>query len=564
MSKLVVICHRDRRDEDDETKIRVITSRITPDNIEPKSPTIVKKDGLLTAVINPISDIVEKNGNICLGKIVGDGAKWFEVNGETPDGLYTLARSDNKFLEIVSDLAGSRTVWYFKDDRTFVAATTQRALVILLQSFNVNTKVYPWMLSSGILGVEQSWDARLKVLRPNSKLILDRNEWKLSLVSELYGETQTDVSPGDCEEKLRSSIEQTFDQLDLKEGSWVLPLSGGYDSRALLLFLLRKQKIKTITWGTQDSLRGKNNDAVIARQVAEYYGVENNFYETGLAAESIEKIFQRFICAGEGRVDHVGAYLDGFKIWKSLYEDGYDGVIRGDHLIGRWTTGSEIDAKKANGFYLLGDFENMRDAEEYGLEKQEVPQQLIKDKQETWTDYREKLYLNYRIPYVLSPLNDLKNSYVEVLSPLLSRNLASLSLSLSDECRINKTVYKKIIEEMVTAPIPFTKRPSILQSGNIYSNTDVVAFLREQMSSREISAVLPDELIADISRNMSLQENTRENGRGMKLINKVRNKIDKRYKDRLAVNYVRLAFRAYIIGRMTQTMREDSVALGKS
>ncbi len=52
-------------------------------------------------------------------------------------------------------------------------------------------------------------------------------------------------------------IKKTINSIQIDPKHWVLPLSGGYDSRALLLFLKEKYNLETITWGTEASLTKK-------------------------------------------------------------------------------------------------------------------------------------------------------------------------------------------------------------------------------------------------------------------------------------------------------------------
>jgi len=164
-------------------------------------------------------------------------------------------------------------------------------------------------------------------------VILDKNNWEISVKSNPI---QFSVDPQSLQEhqkNLKSSILKTIHSLkDLDFSAWALPLSGGYDSRALLSFLVKSgispEKIKTITWGLPHFLSEKNNDAFIAQKVAEHFGLNHQFYSTELSSESINVLVDRFLFCGEGRIDHLAGYMDRFKIWKHLYTDGIPGIIQ--------------------------------------------------------------------------------------------------------------------------------------------------------------------------------------------------------------------------------------------
>ena len=87
-----------------------------------------------------------------------------------------------------------------------------------------------------------------------------------------------------------------------------MPLSGGYDSRIILYFLKNCKGLKTITWGTKASQTIAESDSSISKKLADYFNFDNKFYELELKLNDIEKIFEKFISFGEGRIDHISGY----------------------------------------------------------------------------------------------------------------------------------------------------------------------------------------------------------------------------------------------------------------
>ena len=82
----------------------------------------------------------------------------------------------------------------------------------------------------------------------------------------------------------------------------IITLSGGVDSRALLFYLHKRRGLETITWGISDARGEDGNDALIARTVADVFGVGNRFFPVDLSSVTRETLIQRFLVAGEGRV----------------------------------------------------------------------------------------------------------------------------------------------------------------------------------------------------------------------------------------------------------------------
>ena len=106
--------------------------------------------------------------------------------------------------------------------------------------------------------------------------MLDREAWRVTLreapfeLSQAEGDAEADVA------RLRDAIAATCGSLNLDLERWVLPLSGGHDSRTLLAFLVENGlRPRCVTWTTRASLRNPLSDASIARVLARRYHVEH-------------------------------------------------------------------------------------------------------------------------------------------------------------------------------------------------------------------------------------------------------------------------------------------------
>uniref|UniRef100_UPI0024959958 hypothetical protein n=1 Tax=Ulvibacterium marinum TaxID=2419782 RepID=UPI0024959958 len=286
------------------------------------------------AIINPVSTIEVKDNSILMGHMYSKEGDWHKPLSRIPDGSFAIYRSDNELVEIVTDSVGSRAVWYYMDNDLFIASSSQRAIVLFLENFEFNEKVIPWMLSTGSLGPNFSWDRRIRRLGPDSSVILTKKAWVLDSKKVPLNYNEVKRTFREHKKVLHTSIESTFQNLNLDLKKWVLPLSGGYDSRSILFFMLKagvkSDALNTITWGLNKSQKEKGNDAYIAKKLAKKVNVNNKYYSTDISGESIEIVLKRFIEFGEGRIDHLSGYMDGFKIWKTLFEDGVQGIIRGD------------------------------------------------------------------------------------------------------------------------------------------------------------------------------------------------------------------------------------------
>lgn len=382
MSKIILICARnsDKCPFFDE-KIKRVSQRIAPDNITVNSPHIITKNRISIAILNPVESIPIKNASVCMGNLIGQDDDWWKPLAKIPDGTFALFRSDKDSVEVISDIVASRTVWYFKNDDVFIASTSQRAIVCFLQDFKPNTAVFPWVLSSGTLGPGLSWDGRIKCLSGDTRLLLDRSSWRITIKKQSSNFDPIELSDEEHERNLKKALEETFELLNLNYSKWVLPLSGGFDSRTILLMLENRQNLKCITWGLKSSVNDKNNDVYIAKLLAKHFSLDHQYFETDISNEPIEKIFDRFIMAGEGRIDHIAGYADGFKIWKTMFENKIFGSIRGDQACGNPINSFIFfNPRRHCAARLLSDYSNLKNLDKFGFRKQIWPKNLQRKK----------------------------------------------------------------------------------------------------------------------------------------------------------------------------------------
>lgn len=437
-----------------EDSLKKIERRIIPDNITPNKMIKIVSGNSILSVFNPMSTLKIKNKSIALGHVNNADFDEFNKRGSEFNGSFSIFRDEDKFFQVANDVLGSRTVWYYKDDNLFVSSTSQRAIVMCLNSFEFNDKIIPWMLSAGTIGPGYSYDKRISMIPPNSLLTLDKENWELKCESEKSELTNEYTSKSEAKTDLHKALKESFAKININEEKFALPLSGGYDSRGVLLFLRERIKLQTITWGAKESLNIKDNDAFIAKQLADKIKVENKFYESYNPNVSVKEVFNRYLVNSEGRIDHIGGYLDGMQMWKEFFENKHETLIRGEELLGLYEPASYLDARRASGVTILSDYANIDSKLIDKLQKQELPNYNNED------IYKFKGYyaINYEHPIVFAALNDIKTSYAEIYSPLLSSDILSVVFRMFSSDMIgDKQIFKDIIDELCP-DIPIAKR----------------------------------------------------------------------------------------------------------
>ncbi len=574
MARVLYACSRAPFGPETSDRLKAICAAPKPNNVRTDMRPRMHCDGNIAYACTDASAAFHERGDSALiGALYeADAVPWHVPGAELPDGSYALFRSSPETVEAATDPAGSRTVWYYMDDHVFVASTSQRAIVMFIGSFEFDLRATPWVFSTGSLGPERSWDRRIARLQPASSVILDRTTWRLTQGAHTpVAFAARDASRTAHAEAIRAAMDQTFDAMrNLEWSQWVLPLSGGYDSRSILCLLNERVGIppefRAITWGLAASLNQPGNDAKVAREVAKAVGVRHDYMTTDLSQEPARDILNRFIACAEGRTDHLAGYADGMDIWRRLHEDGIRGIIRGDEGFGWVHVTSELGTKLSVEGALCSDFDNLKHVPEtLGLPSHEHPEFLRRSEHESLEAWRDRLYHAYRIPTVLAALSDAKLAYVEQITPLLSRRILQAIRMLPDAVRTEKTLYKEVVSSLGPS-IPYAVRGANADPRDILEQPKVTEVFRETLSDATARDVLPDELIRQALAGIAPA--SAQDARAA-LAKRVRRAIAQRLprlaKDLMSATVVRpvvagntLAFRAYIMVHMARLLADDS------
>jgi len=457
MSKLIQIWFKNTIPDNIKKDLVAICKNLEPDNLKAYPSKILIKTNKVVGISNPNPLIEISENGILFGKFFEDPIDWDIPLTKKKDGSYILIRDNELYGEVQTDISGTKALWYCLEDEYLAVSTSQRALVMYLKSFEFNPKVIPWMLSTGSLGYGHSWDSRIKYLQPNSFILLDKRNWEIEVRCNpiIYNSSK---SPDDqLIFQLKNAIEETITNLNLDWKDWALPLSGGVDSRGLLLYFAKKShfkgEIKTFTYGPEGSGEIIGNDAYVANKLTSSLNVKNVFYSTHSLTNNIpiETICDRYLHLGEGRIDNIKGYLDGFDLWKSLFEKGVKGIIRGDVIFGfplEVKLSSDSEVRDFSFFKLCSEYKNLKHLtiDNSYFPEQKIPKDLKKLENESLLTYVDRLYATFRIPTMMSALTDLKLPYVDVINPLLSGKIADVVRILPDHLRFRKLVWKNLVE----------------------------------------------------------------------------------------------------------------------
>lgn len=569
MSKIIYVCFRHTKiGPEIKNKILKICEELNPDHISARPTKLYTRNNIIYGLTNPTNSILEREANILLGKLFEKADDWDKIKTKAPDGSYAIFRADNNQVEVLTDCIGSRTVWYYLDEEIFIAATSQKAIIKFLGNFEFDERVIPWVISTGTLGPSHCWDKRLIRVPNDGTIILDRKKWRLEIKSNPVEFVPFEYSEKQQEILLEGALKETFNNIGFDLEKWAITLSGGHDSRAVVLLLKNKNgsgnRFKTITWGTQKAVLDKESDAYIAKKLAEKMRTSHQYFLTELSEEPVEEMINRFLNNGEGRIDHIPGYLDGFKLWQHIYQSGIEGIIRGDEVFGYHKVYSPLMARSTVGFTQCSDFSNLKKYGYIQSLRQDIPSGLRRGSNESLATWRDRIYQEYRSPIILSALSDLKLPYIEQFNPFLSRRIVYLTRKISDGMRSDKKLFKKIMKKY-DVKIPYAKKNSNVGLISVLKKEGLVKLIKEELSSPYARSIFPETFLTQVVKNLQEKNDDKMKKIPLSLKDIVKNalplgikKFLSQNKSSLILDENILAFRVFIICRMHKILKTDN------
>ena len=500
MAKIVFACVRGGAARFTEEHFNALASQLCPENI--KWPSVIPhmEGDIAAAILGGAPGVGLEKNVIWVGQVEQDPQV---TSLSSLEGTYAICRWTDSRIEAATDVLASRTLWYCHTDELFLVSTSQRAIAALLGDFQISSPAMQWMLSSGSLGPGNGWDARMRRLGPDSTLTLDRASWKLTVHERpvVFQPEHKKIQAHKAD--LEAALDKSCAPLAKLVGAgWRLPLSGGVDSRCLLLMMVRNGIVpQCLTWGREDALREPGNDAYIARQLAEQLGAPHEYAPLDGSGMNIDIVTRRFLEVGEGRVDHISGYMDGFEIWRKLFDSGVTGIIRGDEGFGWKAVASERQVRFELGLMLMSDYFDAGQLSSWELETNDLPAAFGREDREGLAGWRDRLYHQFRIPVILAALNDLKCGHVEIVNPLLSRRVIDVARHMPEDLRTEKRLFQSLVMSM-SPSIPLARKPAIASPKDIMGTAAFRGWMQKQLElpeARYLPAAFREKLLMKVA-----------------------------------------------------------------
>ncbi len=466
-------------------------------------------------------------------------------------------------IEAFGDAVGSRALWYYADNEKLIVASSQRAIVALLGNYRPAQTAWSWMLSNGSLGPGFSWDERIQALPAGAVFRFDLLTWKPVIRLKPWLFACEKKTPQAYAESLAALLEGLKADLSVAGARALLTLSGGYDSRAALYLLKQTSPhLHTATWGIPAAFDKPATDAAVARQVSKAWQVPHYEYNVQLSGD-FDAVLYQFLLHGEGRNDHINSFMDGLSMWKTIAAAGYQLVVRADEAFGWLPVRTGLDARTSVALARFSDFSNLPAAVAQSLPAQVLPHYLERNSEEGIEDYRDRIYQQYRLPFVIGPLQDPALSFVEILNPLLHPALLQFVRTLPPSLRTGKKLYAGWVDGLLPS-VPYATLPAIPEAYNIAEATENKALFEAFLHDAETARLFGKPLMDYLQQNWKPKDDTAtvvQHGVLKKLKRLAPVGLKKFLRNTVAgyqLNVSSLALRAYIIYKMQQVMKDTA------
>lgn len=524
------------------------------------------KDGFLTAVLGGSELAKVHENSVFVGVAIPNGGseEWWRLNESAPDGSFVIFRAEGDTVELISDYAGSRPIWYARLPCGGVAGSTCFELVIaLLGSFELDNESLGWFLSAGNCGHGRSWDKRVKPVPRNTRLSISNNGAKVDIRSEQAMPVEK-FTGSLTDESIAQELDESMGHFHTNRHGWLLALSGGCDSRALLHGVRNMDDVDCVTWADSKRRSLARGDVEIATQLASMTGRNTMVRNIRRPAtvDEFDSAMRRFVRYNDGRTDDFIAYIDGMRVWDDISEMCSKPLLRGDEVFGTTSTRNKTEVMRNMRLLTFNDYPHDEVQKELaGKYNHSLPEALAHRDGETESAWRLRLRLEFETPTVYAALNNIRNRFTESICPLLTRHVLSIAEAMSDEELENKRQFKRVVGRMFPG-VPFAQGRVILYRDEVIKLDPVQHVLRDHLRDEVARDILGDRVVGvaaglfNLPANISVDPGNSPFGRMHGFAANLSRRVKDRFVRRIELNLQEVVMRSYIARLQIEEMNK--------
>jgi len=546
-------------------------------------------------------DIAQNDERVCLlaGRYVSSDRcldcqtvlSWFDAHGlqgvPAGDGQHQLAILDRRSRRVVvfADPLGQTPIYYASTEQAMAFAPSQRGVLALLgKSAKISREGalrflidrYPSGPACLLDGVDRLGPGRRLCYDLDSGRLTTETYWDL----EFRHEIRSSDDAADClYEAAAQSHRALFAELDAG-GSYQLYLTGGLDSRGILGFASRLQRLPeaTLTWGAEDGI--PDSDPVIARAMSKDLGLAHHFVP--IVASDWVRFAGDWALASELASDNASSFASSPGLFAGLRQSSTRFFVLGDQMLGAGPLPGSVEQAIANVMRtaiiepaagldrVLAASTAERLRCEFTADAQALAERCPSTDLKDIQDYL--FFHNYINRWIFAPGN-FKFPMVPVRRPLMNLNVIEASARLTPIQRVDKAAYvtmlKRYFPEMMKYPLTARDAgvdwaPTMRQDGKLRDRLLGLLSMDRLEGLAIWPDVSPDDLRKFIASFFSKSEkgSTRRGGRAFRLLYDTRRVVSKnRVLARSAAAIQPLVLRLAGLTRVDRTGRQHQLIM---
>ena len=209
-----------------------------------------------------------------------------ETQSKTPDGVFAQWQWDGKTLTVTHDRFGFYPVYYYHDENSIVISPSLIRMMPFCRKRNMDgTALAVYLRTGSFIGNDTPF-VHIKALGPNETL--KWNQGRITLTGgEIIIPKQMNIPRQEAKKEFSRLFAQAISKRRPKTNSFVIPLSGGRDSRHILFELLKQNMRPEYCVTFEDFPDWRGEDLPVAKAIVK---------ETGLKHVVIKQDRSRFDC----------------------------------------------------------------------------------------------------------------------------------------------------------------------------------------------------------------------------------------------------------------------------
>ncbi|MCH8475205.1 MAG: hypothetical protein LAT55_08250 [Opitutales bacterium] len=455
------------------------------------------------------------------GKYLAKGSNRVSYGNKTKealnDGVFLSWEWDGSNLQINSDSYGAYPAFYSLDKRNFCIATTLHGLSASTNTLNFDLPALSLYLKFGYFIGGRTPFKEIQKIRPHRKLVIREGKYIAVDCGVEPPKLSDNVNSASARSEFISRFSYAMEKrLSLVSQEFSHPLSGGRDSRHILLEMYRQKRLPAKTFTVRLSKPDDPlGDEAVARQLSEVCGVQHSTLLFPKFSAHSAELVKNFCC---GLTGSEGAWMTASLPLLAQYPcaifDGIGGDVLAAGLFIRnnWQSLAQEGRWDELAVTLVRDLSSNRDQKRvnrlaskiFGVPEtafsEEAAIECVRDELDLYKNFHNPVtaffFYNRTAGVIAASSFGMYQCVDQIHAPFLDRNVAGFLLSLPESMFADHQFHSRAIAEAYPdfATIPYTGKKNVspivdTHVAKFKAALDLISYTGRQLPSKFLEVI---------------------------------------------------------------------------